>query len=131
MSAQRDTMTITTTDARNKLEDLSGIVLQPGENPYAALIKACNDDPAEIKALYATHRTKRNAQQKEKFLSPDYKELIIDQHLLGLETKPGFVDERNCLVIWARPSDAVIRLAAQVQAKLQAAASSESKAPCT
>lgn len=32
-------------EARNKLEDLSGIQLQPGENPYNALIKACNDDP--------------------------------------------------------------------------------------
>ena len=35
-------------DARNKLEDLSGIVLQPGENPYNALIKACNDNPVSI-----------------------------------------------------------------------------------
>lgn len=33
------------TDARNKLEDLSGIQLQPGENPYTALIRTCNDNP--------------------------------------------------------------------------------------
>jgi hypothetical protein len=32
-------------EARNKLEDLSGIQLEPGENPYNALIKACNNDP--------------------------------------------------------------------------------------
>jgi hypothetical protein len=32
----------------NKLEDLSGIVLSPGENPYAAFIKACNDDPVSL-----------------------------------------------------------------------------------
>lgn len=31
-------------EARNKLEDLSGIQLRSGENPYNALIKACNDD---------------------------------------------------------------------------------------
>jgi hypothetical protein len=31
-------------DARNKLEDLSGIVIKPGENPYAAFINACNND---------------------------------------------------------------------------------------
>lgn len=30
--------------AENKLEDLSGIVLSPGENPYSAFIKACNND---------------------------------------------------------------------------------------
>lgn len=33
------------TDARNKLEDLSGITIQPGDNPYNALIKACENDP--------------------------------------------------------------------------------------
>lgn len=33
------------TDAKNKLEDLSGVKIQPGENPYKALIAACNDDP--------------------------------------------------------------------------------------
>lgn len=32
------------TDAQNKLEDLSGVKLKPGENPYNALINACNDD---------------------------------------------------------------------------------------
>ena len=35
-------------DARNKLEDLSGIVLKPGENPYAALINACNDNNVSL-----------------------------------------------------------------------------------
>ena len=37
--------TLESTDARNKLEDLSGIKIAPGENPYEALIKACNNDP--------------------------------------------------------------------------------------
>ncbi len=32
-------------DAKNKLEDLSGVVLKPGENPYNALIEACDDNP--------------------------------------------------------------------------------------
>jgi hypothetical protein len=35
-------------DARNKLEDLSGITLQPGDNPYDVLIKACNDNPVRL-----------------------------------------------------------------------------------
>lgn len=33
------------TDAKNKLEDLSGVKIQPGENPYEALIRACQNDP--------------------------------------------------------------------------------------
>ncbi|KAK4076169.1 hypothetical protein Trihar35433_2729 [Trichoderma harzianum] len=110
------------TDAKNKLEDLSGIVLKPGENPYEAFIQACNNKPEEIQALYHAHRTKRNGLQKEKFLSPDYKELVIDQCLLRLENpeiEPGFRDERNCLVIWARPPVHIIELAAKIQARLQ------------
>ena len=34
-------------DATSKLEDLSGVKLKPGENPYNALVEACNDDPVE------------------------------------------------------------------------------------
>ena len=33
------------TDVKNKLEDLSGVVLKPGENPYNALIEACHNNP--------------------------------------------------------------------------------------
>ncbi|KAF4975269.1 hypothetical protein FZEAL_7936 [Fusarium zealandicum] len=115
------------TDARNKLEDLSGIELKPGENPYTALIRTCNDSPAEIQTLYSVHRTKRNAQQAEKFRASDFQELIIDQYLLRLEdqaVEPGFRDQRNCLVVWARPPDHVIRLAAKLQELLRQAAPS-------
>ncbi|ORY68765.1 60S ribosomal protein L44 [Pseudomassariella vexata] len=113
------------TDVRNKLEDLSGVVIKPGENPYDALIAACNDDPAQIQALYAAHRTKRNAQQKEKFLSPDFKELIIDPFLLRLENptiEPGFQDTRYCMTFWGRPPIHALELAGQIQKKLKACA---------
>ncbi|KAG7108806.1 hypothetical protein HYQ44_012170 [Verticillium longisporum] len=106
------------TDAKNKLEDLSGITILPGQNPYEALIKACEDDHAEIQSLYSAHRTKRNQQQKEKFLSSEYKELVIDPFLLRLERpeiEPGFQDPRNCLVFWSRPPDNIIRLSVQIQ----------------
>lgn len=33
------------TDVKNKLEDLSGVVIKPGENPYNALIETCGNDP--------------------------------------------------------------------------------------
>ncbi|GAB0138524.1 hypothetical protein EsDP_00006757 [Epichloe bromicola] len=109
-------------DASNRLEDLSGLVLQPGENPYAAFIKACHDDAKEIQSLYSVHRTKRNAQQKNKFLATDFKGLSIDQVILKLERphlEPGFRDERNCLVFWARPPDHVVLLAARLQDMLK------------
>ncbi|KAI1878571.1 hypothetical protein JX265_002748 [Neoarthrinium moseri] len=115
------------TDVKNKLEDLSGVVLKPGENPYNALIEACNDDPAQIQALYAAHRVRRNAQQREKFVSPEFNELIIDPYLLRLENpdiEPGFKDARNCMTFWGRPPIHVLELADKLQQKLQACAPS-------
>ncbi len=129
----------TVASVENKLEDLSGLVLRPGENPYAALINACNDDPVsvlflrtladfadlaqrEIQALYSAHRTRRNAQQREKFIDTGFKELAFDQYLLQLEDrsiKPAFRDPRNCLVLWARPPEHVIQLAARLQQLLK------------
>lgn len=35
------------TDMKNKLEDLSGVAVKPGENPYDALIEVCHGDPVE------------------------------------------------------------------------------------
>lgn len=113
------------TDVKNKLEDLSGVVLKPGDNPYNALIESCNDDPAQIQTLYAAHRVRRNAQQKEKFLSSEFKELIIDPFLLRLETPeidPGFKDPRYCMTFWGRPPIHVLELAEQIQKKLKACA---------
>lgn len=113
------------TDATNKLEDLSGVTIKPGENPYKALIETCHNDPAEIQSLYSTHRVNRNGQQKEKFLSSDFKEVLIDPFLLRLENpsiEPGFTDPRNCLVFWARPPEHIIKLASKIQSLLKEAA---------
>ncbi|KAJ9141802.1 DNA repair protein RecO [Pleurostoma richardsiae] len=113
------------TDAKNKLEDLSGVTIQPGQNPYDALVLACNNDPAGIQSLYSTHRVTRNAQQKQKFLSDDFNEVLIDPFLLRIEQpniEPGFKDHRNCLVFWARPPEHVLQLAARLQSMLKKAA---------
>lgn len=75
--------------------------------------------------MYATHRSVRNAQQKDKFLDTSFKELIIDPILLRLEDKtvePGFQDPRNCLVFWARPPDHIVHLAVHLQHLLKDAA---------
>lgn len=83
---------------------------------------------AQIQMLYAAHRTKRNSQQREKFVSPEFKELIIDPFLLRLENKdiePGFKDPRNCMVFWGRPPTHILELADKIQEKLQACAPSK------
>ncbi|KAM7221356.1 RNA ligase/cyclic nucleotide phosphodiesterase [Rhypophila decipiens] len=105
---------------------VSGPKAQPDANPYEAHIKLGNDQPDRIQAIYATHRTKRNAQQRERFLASDYSGLAIDPVLLRLENpgiEPGFKDTRNCLVFWARPPDHVVKLACHLQHLLKTAAS--------
>jgi hypothetical protein len=85
------------------------------------------DSQVQIQALYAAHRLKRNAQQREKFVSPEFKELIIDPFLLRLENpsiEPGFQDSRYCMVFWGRPPNHVLELAGKLQEKLKACAPS-------
>ncbi|KAI1362703.1 RNA ligase/cyclic nucleotide phosphodiesterase [Xylaria arbuscula] len=110
------------TDIKNKLEDLSGVVVKPGENPYNALIEVCRGDPTEIQSLYAAHRLRRNAQQKQKFLDTNFKELVIDPYLLRLENphiEPGFKDTRHCMTFWGRPPIHILELAGVIQKKLK------------
>ncbi|CAG8949838.1 hypothetical protein HYFRA_00004164 [Hymenoscyphus fraxineus] len=110
-----------TADSRNNFEDLSGVDISAFENPYDALIEACHNHPAEIQARYATHRTTRNAQQREKLLAPDFSGLILDPILQRLEDptiEPGYVDPRNCLVFWARPPTHIRSLVDRIQKEL-------------
>ncbi|KAJ2894511.1 hypothetical protein MKZ38_007461 [Zalerion maritima] len=110
---------------KNKIENLSGIALKEGGNPYQALIEACEDDHHRIQLIYLAHREARNDQQREKFLSKDCDGVIIDPVLLRLENptiEPGFRDDRHCLTFWARPPDHVLKLASYVQTLLKEAA---------
>jgi hypothetical protein len=75
--------------------------------------------------LYAAHRIRRNAQQKDKFLDTNFKELIIDPYLLRLENpdiEPGFKDTRYCMTFWGRPPIHVLELADAIQRRLKVAA---------
>ncbi|KAK1053251.1 hypothetical protein LTR74_016298 [Friedmanniomyces endolithicus] len=104
-------------------EDLSGGQSTPdhSDNPYDALLEACNHTPAQIQVRYDTHRTNRNAQQRAKLLAPDFPGVSVDEILAKLEDpslEPGFTDWRHCLVFWARPPEKVRALIAEVQRRL-------------
>jgi hypothetical protein len=48
-------MTMTNSgDEGVKFADLSGLAVEPGENPFAAFIKACNNDSVSI-SLFISH----------------------------------------------------------------------------
>ncbi|KAJ1543710.1 Ureidoglycolate lyase [Cladochytrium tenue] len=105
-----------------------------GINPYndAILRAAASSDDAQLEAsvtqsqqrhlqsLYHAHRTGRNAKQRELFLAPDYAGVAVDGALADLLN--GIPDPRNCLVVWARPPDHIVRLAVHLQKCLKKAA---------
>lgn len=97
----------------------------------ASTINRCKQK--QIQSRYSTHRESRNAAQKLKLLAPDFSGVMIDPILLRLEDpsiEPGFVDTRNCLVFWARPSEKVKSLVMECQEKLKDAVSSMLIALC-
>ncbi|KAK4539673.1 hypothetical protein LTR36_010436 [Oleoguttula mirabilis] len=103
-------------------EDLSGSTTpSSSDNPYQGLIEACQHDHAQIQARYNTHRTNRNAQQREKLLAPGFSGVTVDEILAKLDDptiEPGFEDWRHCLVFWARPPEKVRLLIAEIQRRL-------------
>ncbi|RAR15377.1 AAA-domain-containing protein [Stemphylium lycopersici] len=103
--------------AANAFEDLTGISTSAFDNPYDALIAACEDDPEK----YQLHRTTRNAQQKAKMLDQTFPGVTIDSILLRQQdptVEPGFQDPRHCFVFWGRPTQKVKDMIHRVQQEL-------------
>ncbi|KAI5821123.1 RNA ligase/cyclic nucleotide phosphodiesterase [Pyronema omphalodes] len=135
------------TDAVNSFEDLSGLSSKRSskagtpnnefENPYDALIEACENDPAQIQKAYQTHRITRNANQRARLIASDFPGVTVDPILRELEylrdnsavisafpvgyekRHESAIDPRNCLVFWARPTVAVMDLIGGVQQRLK------------
>ncbi|KAL8952555.1 MAG: hypothetical protein Q9222_001545 [Ikaeria aurantiellina] len=115
------TLRTSITENGNVFEDLSGTTGSVSENPYDALIETCEDKPHEIQARYAKHRETRNGLQKQKFIAKDFPGVTIDpvlHKLVNPDQYPGFKDERDCLVFWARPPSALKDLIADIQKQL-------------
>jgi hypothetical protein len=75
-----------------------------------------------MQSRYETHRTNRNEQQKAKILANDFPGWSIDEILRRLDgpaKEEGYLDPRNCLVIWARPPPHIRELIAFVQSELK------------
>ncbi|KAH8727920.1 P-loop containing nucleoside triphosphate hydrolase protein [Phaeosphaeriaceae sp. PMI808] len=105
----------------NTFEDLSGISTSAFSNPYDALIAACEDDSAKIQSRYSLHRLTRNSQQKVKLLDKNFDGVSVDTILARLcdpLKEPSYVDPRNCLVFWGRPTQKVKDLIMRVQQEL-------------
>ncbi|KAJ5669069.1 RNA ligase/cyclic nucleotide phosphodiesterase [Penicillium macrosclerotiorum] len=92
------------------------------DNPFRPLIKETNDDPTQLQLRYENHRVSRNKQQSEKILAESFAGWTLDEilkRLDGPEREEGFVDPRNCLVIWARPPAPIRDLISWIQSELK------------
>ncbi|KAG2026577.1 hypothetical protein GB937_001358 [Aspergillus fischeri] len=92
------------------------------DNPFQTLLTETNNDAAQLQSRYENHRVSRNAQQAAKILAPDFAGWNLDDILMRLDgptKEEGFVDPRNCLVIWARPPSPIRDLVKFVQSELR------------
>ncbi|KAF4584084.1 ureidoglycolate hydrolase [Ophiocordyceps camponoti-floridani] len=88
-------------------------------NPFTRIITDSENNTAKIQHLYACFRAEHTARSRQALLSPDFSGLLIDEHLVNLERRPGFRDGRHCLVFWARPPIHTLRLAEELQRRLR------------
>ncbi|KAJ5616954.1 hypothetical protein N7537_002068 [Penicillium hordei] len=97
-------------------------VLLSDDNPFQTLIAEANNNSATLQSRYENHRVARNSQQSAKILADSFPGWSLDEILKRLDgpgKEDGFVDPRNCLVIWARPSPQVRDLICFIQNELK------------
>ncbi|KAF9886369.1 hypothetical protein FE257_011514 [Aspergillus nanangensis] len=95
------------------------------DNPYQTLLAETDNDPSQLQARYEAHRVNRNAQQTAKILAEDFPGWALDDVLKRLDgpaKEYGYIDPRNCLVIWAKPPPQVREVISFVQRELKAIA---------
>ncbi|KAJ5651343.1 uncharacterized protein N7484_005066 [Penicillium longicatenatum] len=92
------------------------------DNPFQVLIKETNDDPTALQSRYQDHRVARNEQQGTKILADSFPGWSLDPILSRLDgpgKEDGYLDPRNCLVIWARPPPHIRDLICFIQSELK------------
>ncbi|KAJ5671074.1 hypothetical protein N7507_000201 [Penicillium longicatenatum] len=92
------------------------------DNPFQVLIKETYDDPTALQSRYQDHRVARNEQQGTKILADSFPGWSLDPILSRLDgpgKEDGYLDPRNCLVIWARPPPHIRDLICFIQSELK------------
>ncbi|KAJ5121682.1 uncharacterized protein N7515_009643 [Penicillium bovifimosum] len=87
-------------------------------NPFQSLIRR----PAIIQSEYEEYREDRKERQTDHIVSGSFHRWSLDKILMqlnGPKEEYRFLDPRNCLCIWARPSSQVHDLITFVQEKLK------------
>ena len=88
-------------------------------NPYNDILKSNDNDATRIQAYCQSQRSERNARFRVKMLDENFQGVTPDQILSKRLYEPGYVDPRNCLVLWARPTKEAMDVVAICQRRLQ------------
>lgn len=95
-------------------------------NPYDLTLESNDNDPKRLQAFCEAQREDRNSRFKAKLLDDSVEGVRPDPILVSLLNQPGYVDPRNNLCVWARPTNAVINLVSECQKRLQELSPSKS-----
>ncbi|KAJ5730295.1 Ribosomal protein L44e [Penicillium malachiteum] len=91
-------------------------------NPFRDFIDACGDNPTKIQKAYEAHRSNRNAQFKDRLLTPGFREWKFDEILENvIKADQGLIeyeDPRNNFSFWARPPKHIRELVYDIQQEL-------------
>ncbi|KAJ6090474.1 RNA ligase/cyclic nucleotide phosphodiesterase [Penicillium sp. IBT 16267x] len=100
---------------------MSSLVISE-DNPFQVLITETNHDLTALQLRYQGHRVTRNEQQGTKILADSFPGWSLDPILSQLDgpgKEDGYLDPRNCLVIWARPPPHIRDLTCFIQSELK------------
>ncbi|KAI1078370.1 RNA ligase/cyclic nucleotide phosphodiesterase [Whalleya microplaca] len=76
-------------------------------------------EPVKIQELCESERQNRNEDNRERLLSPSFAGMRVDSILVKILEMPDYLDPRNNLCIWARPTKLMAHAICKIQDQLK------------
>ncbi|KAH0565391.1 hypothetical protein GP486_001208 [Trichoglossum hirsutum] len=86
------------------------------------IIATAGDDASLIQEYCETQRTNRNEKLKQKMLDQNFEGVRTETILVNLLSIPGYLDPRNNICVWARPTESIKEIVAEIQHELRVSA---------
>ncbi|RDW58774.1 hypothetical protein BP6252_13250 [Coleophoma cylindrospora] len=83
------------------------------------LITEAQDDSVRIQMICEDQRQARNREWKNTILTPNFQGWRVDKILKSILENKSFIDPRNNLCIWARPTQEIVKSIVDIQQELQ------------
>ena len=110
----------------NKIGDHKAAAVQPTSTKplgsaavYDSILNAAGNNSSKIQTLCEKQRNKRNEKFRVKLLDAEFEGVKPDDVLYNTINNPDYIDPRNNLCVWTRPTEAVQRMVAYCQEELK------------